>query len=339
MINQPTVFILVAGSSRPYGYPLGGELVRRIIRDADWKQSFLSGFNRDSLQTQLVTERMNRFVGFLKASRPSSIDAFLERFDTFCPIGKFAIAYILLKCQQNSSLDEPDDLKKVVDEDQAYSKWDDWHAYLFEMMGAPTLNEFGNNQVQFLTFNYDMSFDYALYNYIRCGFKQDVDKKIDVWNKLKPIHLHGSINPNFEFDMDLLDPKSITEEYRRPVRYDNIKEIAEKSIKIIFENEDNSLPRDVLKIMRSSTLIVFLGFGFHPLNMERLEEGFPPVPTSRDQVKIGATCYGLTSEEVDEFVHRQISPHTRFPDLYNNPNLRCKDWLRQHRLELSVHRR
>ena len=75
MISRPTVLVLGAGASAPYGFPTAREL----------KQLICGAFVKDSVATRTLHEGseipMNLFIEFRDAfhrSGQSSVDAFLE---------------------------------------------------------------------------------------------------------------------------------------------------------------------------------------------------------------------------------------------------------------------
>lgn len=144
MISKPTVFILGAGASKPYGYPLGWELRERILALPDDCELFPK-----------LDHAPNEFIQFKKAlaeSPAESIDAFLEHRDEFTRIGKHAIAAELLKCEQRERLYDP-------------GNEDDWYRYLFNRMTAGVrFDHFLQNEVSFVTFNYDRSLEEYLFN-------------------------------------------------------------------------------------------------------------------------------------------------------------------------------
>ncbi|MCJ7813396.1 hypothetical protein MUP95_08810 [bacterium] len=126
MIETPTVFILGAGSSKPYGYPTGSDLRKKICN----KDAFLSEFNNIINQRgsayynreKLRIDAENLQERFLKSST-QSIDLFLSRNENLKEIGKIAITTMVLRCELGSKFRE--DIEKP---DQ------DWYSYLFHRM-------------------------------------------------------------------------------------------------------------------------------------------------------------------------------------------------------------
>ena len=85
MITEPTVLILGAGSSVHMGYPLGKNLINELCA--------LRGTPvLDQLPDEWGREQAERMLTQLSRGAHYSIDAFLELFEEWVPLGKFLIA-------------------------------------------------------------------------------------------------------------------------------------------------------------------------------------------------------------------------------------------------------
>src|SRR5689334_1883669 len=118
MIKFPTVLILGAGASRPYGFPLANELrleVIELIQEPD-----KPGLAKLLLECGFSAELIRDFREALAGSQAYSIDAFLEYRPGFSDIGKTAIAARLL----------PREVPKRL------TIKDSWYQYLFHHMKA-----------------------------------------------------------------------------------------------------------------------------------------------------------------------------------------------------------
>ena len=103
MIEKPTVFILGAGASAPYGYPSGQKLVDDI-KESLIKKSLLY---RMCLLFDFSETYIRDFAEALHNSLDSSIDAFLERRPVFIDLGKIIITFILVQYEITSHLLSP----------------------------------------------------------------------------------------------------------------------------------------------------------------------------------------------------------------------------------------
>ena len=101
MIRTPTVFVLGAGASKDFGFPIGFELVQQVRNtlgpDGNIRNAFLE-------VTQFEGDHVDAFINALAMSGQNSVDAFLEHRRDFMDIGKAAMAMILVRCEQQGSL-------------------------------------------------------------------------------------------------------------------------------------------------------------------------------------------------------------------------------------------
>ncbi len=155
MIKQGTLFILGAGASKPYGYPTGIELTEEII--LNFLPEYEGLLSRDQrLNTQGQHKRMSlarEFVDSFQKAHVYSIDTFLASRREYEKIGKAAITYIINKYEKKSYQQKFPDTGV------------DWFRYLFDKMidgGGPGFFATENN-VAFVTFNYDRSFEHLLF--------------------------------------------------------------------------------------------------------------------------------------------------------------------------------
>ena len=115
MITKPTVFVLGAGASMPYGFPSGKQLVEHISEATRQKTTSLPPIpddsryliSREAIQAILVNNfgklESEKFGNALYLSNQYSIDAFLEHRTEFAEIGKLAISlFILRECLKTS---------------------------------------------------------------------------------------------------------------------------------------------------------------------------------------------------------------------------------------------
>jgi hypothetical protein len=180
MIRTPTVLVLGAGASKPYGYPLGRELVNTIVKNV---LNFDSDLSKELDHVPRVIWR--RFGEALKASASPSIDAFLESRPDFIDIGRYAIAFELLRCEKP----------------EIFYEKDDWYHYLYDKMRDPNRFEsFGESKISIITFNYDRSLEFFLYTALKHSFQENFGELVQNFRKIPIIHVHGQLgqSPTFE---------------------------------------------------------------------------------------------------------------------------------------------
>ena len=272
MITTPTVLVLGAAASMPYGFPSGPELKKLVFRALDeWQYSQrLPGL----LQlNDHAAEKIKKFQFDLGRSPDYSIDAFLEHHEDYITMGKEAIAGVLLPKENDNNLFE-----HWLSRDAEKSEGS-WYQHLFNELVADTdANSFGkNNQLYVVTFNYDRSLEHFLFESLKSKFQglQD-DQCAIILSNIPIIHVYGSLGrlswqnsgPDYEVPYNTYSISNQPEEMAERLRN------AGKSIKILHEYK-----KPTVEFMRAHDLleevdrIYFLGYGYNPVNTKRLLPG------------------------------------------------------------------
>ena len=282
MIKKPTVFILGACASKPYGYPLGADLgveFGHLIGD----QKFHNFLANSYLKTS-INEFEKFFVAFKNSTSPS-IDRFLEHNPAFLEIGKHALAYYFY------TKDELD-----IRRNETYGS--DWYQTLFhKTMYEPNFSNFLANRVTFVSFNYDVTLERFFRNTIRNIYKTQLDEEglNTFFHKIRIYHLHGNIrgfswqNPN-EGEFDKID-----------LNYEAIKKLGVTNIKLTRDGwgPDVYWMREVFS---NAERVIFLGFAFHPDNVAKFQFDWP----GDKQPKIfESTSVGMTNAE-ENVINRDL---------------------------------
>jgi hypothetical protein len=252
MPNEPTVLVLGAGASMPYGFPSGRGLKLDICKGLSNSHDALA---EKLNQCGYSFEELYSFRDELKYSMQPSVDAFLENRKEFVNIGKAAIAAQLIPLEKKNLLCPQDK--------------QEWYEYLFQEI-CPGDSEFKNSHLSVITFNYDRSLDHFLFIAVRCSFGFSESEAASFVKCVPIIHVHGQLGslPYLGNGGRNYEPDSSIE---------NIK-LAASQIRIVHETspEDTEFvtARDKLWMAKR---VCFLGFGYHAANVERL--GFYQVPT------------------------------------------------------------
>ena len=124
MISEPTVFVLGAGASCPYGYPSGIGLRADIISSfCDQYQHYMDS---DPNLKRYIAQQSNKakeFTDKFEKSSTKSIDLFLARNPEFDDIGKMAITFRILSAEYYSKFRESMKDRSI-----------DWYSYLFDRL-------------------------------------------------------------------------------------------------------------------------------------------------------------------------------------------------------------
>lgn len=277
MITTPTVLVLGAGASAPYGYPLGDGLTARI-RDFTTPKG---GAVWNALVGEYHQPLVDEFHRALANSDPRSIDDFLESNPQFVDIGKVCIAAALTVFGPTPDSVVPAQLMH-------------WYQYLWHLMhaDAATPEQFRGNAVRVVTYNYESSFELyfraclgAMYPKLARGEGGTTEAFA---NEVLPVvHLHGSLGPA---DANVRDKRDRS-------GYNNLQfyQRAASGIRIVHEDERTDEYATAHTWIGGAKVLCFLGFGYHPTNVRRLK--LKQVVTGKAMTFIGGTCLGLGEAE------------------------------------------
>jgi len=284
MITEPTVFILGAGASKPYGFPLGENLKNSIcdkLRNATTKQ--FKQLANMGFKIELITN----FQRSLYHSGRTSVDAFLEHRPEFIEVGKAAITQELIPTEQTDNLFRP-------------RPKGNWYQYLFNKLNA-SFEQFDKNQVAFITFNYDRSLEQFLFTALLNSYPQGKDECIAKINNIPIIHAYGQLGLLFWQSKDSIP-------YGSKVTGDVITK-ASSGIKIINENSAYVDYKFEFKDAHDKLIwaknIYIIGFGYDVTNLNRLEINIHCM-----HKKVKGTALGKSKQEQYDinhyFIHRNL---------------------------------
>jgi hypothetical protein len=296
MITSRTVIVLGAGANVPYGFSTGGKLLDSV-RGVDVRA--LMG----NAGQQVTAAQCREFERALADNMLPSIDALLEHRRDLWQVGKRVIATLLYSEESQA---KPPSLS------------DDWMSYVFERMaeGATTLESFGQNPVEFVTFNYDRYLEYRFIRGLVARYRVAEEAAWAAIQRMKFLHLHGSLG--------YLPEQGSLHAGSHPIALGAPNEpnlytlgIAlpqvEQTVRIVHEADQTpAIFADAQASFARAQQILFLGFGFGRANVERL--GTVGISGS---VSVYCTAYGMTESEIS---------HTIGPSFPNHPNVPAR-WM------------
>ena len=136
-----------------------------------------------------------------------------------------------------------------------------WYDYLFGMVGA-SIDEFKKNKLAVVTFNYDRSFEHALFLFLKHNNNLSDEEAEELRTNIPVVHMYGQLGGQRY--------KPIIPGAHDPIEPDVVHESAD-SIKVVHESvaddPEFSIARSLLK---EAEVVCFLGFAYHKQNVERL---------------------------------------------------------------------
>jgi hypothetical protein len=264
MIRSPTVLILGAGASVPFGFPSGRKLrdevctalyraprndFRSILMDCGYNSQHIYDFGKD-----------------LHLSMQPSVDAFLEKRLEYVEVGKTAMACALIPCER------------------PYRLLQDWYEYLFNQMGD-TLEDFRNSQLSVITFNYDRSLEHFLFVALKHSYGLSDEECCEQLKAVSIVHVYGTLGGRLYYEEE-------SRPYDNEVTLDAVKRCA-STIRVLHEGTIDDPELAVAhKLLNAAGVICFLGFGYHRVNIERLR--FDLLPKGKDVL---GSAHEITPEE------------------------------------------
>jgi len=300
MIHIPTVFIVGAGASAEYGFPLGGALVKQIVFHMREEGTAL----RQALARVGVGLRDAEEFGIrLRDSDSDSIDTFLENnSEEFVRIGKAAIACVILLAEEECA-----SRNRLV----ADPPGDHWLKYVWNTArggcNAATLAE---NRLSFVSFNYDRVLETYLDGVIQSTFNLEAVEAAALRAKAFPIvHLHGQVSGVGFGEVE-------------GAFADNHLERLSSGIRVVHDEVPTNGPafESAFNMIASARRICCLGFGFHPTNIRRLRLHDIMSPDAR----FHGSTFGMGEAQI-----RQAQSTLNLQIERTLPHLKCASFLRE----------
>ena len=264
------MLILGAGASAPYGFPAGRKLMNIILKHLDpMKGSELPvTLARFGIKANTIKD----FSKNLDYSGRQSVDAFLEHRPEFLKVGKLAITLSLIPYENESRLFDRNKYET------------NWYEYLFNKLNAP-FNSFHENKLAIITFNYDRSLEHYLITALGSAYGKSVEECSVPLNTIPIIHVHGRLGA-------LPWQEGLKRSYEPEPFIDEIEAVSEQ-IKVITDDvQDSSEFKEASTQMHNALDIIFLGFGYHDENLQRLR-----IKEFGNKHPVGS-AYGLGDSEI-----------------------------------------
>ncbi|ASP23131.1 hypothetical protein ANTHELSMS3_04532 [Antarctobacter heliothermus] len=283
--NAKTVFIVGAGASCEFGLPAGEELKTKISKlcgeypkeslntTDETLRKAIEALAKDSSETASRNSKSLLFekLPIIRDNMPlaPSIDNFLDthREDReLVNVGKLAIAVAIRKAENASSL--------FVDKSNMYNRFNpskmdrNWITELFKVLVSQrNFSDFleALGSTHFVSFNYDRCIHQFIFNAARQYFNlSDRDSK-SVLDQLQVHYPYGSVG---SLNLDQFGIDNFGEDIDAKAAAGAV-----TSLRTFTEGASEGFSAEFRELFSDHTLLVFLGFGFLPLNMKMLFRG------------------------------------------------------------------
>jgi hypothetical protein len=326
MFKAKTVIILGAGASWHYSYPTGEELVKQVIRKATTASEYFTSYLNNSsaplanrprivsgdnpavpedghtgLQKQwtTATNKFQDLIERLKATDPLVIDYFIDQNRHLEDVAKLCIAWVIMEREFVSLQYGGNENRREIDGLAGYSSPanDNWYRFLLHKLtsGCPDGEAIlKNNNITFVTFNYDVSIEIALFrglghldrfaNYAE-KFITENDRIIHVYGRLRKDPPWQLTDINWEaFGQVSLASGYALAQGVPPQFWNDVKRLldhayeASQGLQTIAPDkalaESGSIPDHIQKARKAiadAECVYILGYGFDELNSKLLQ--------------------------------------------------------------------
>lgn len=289
-----TVFVVGAGASAEFGFPVGASLQNQI-RNRVSPELLPNQTSRElealagELEARGVPyEEQNELFSWFGRTLPlaNSIDSFLEDQskpgDAVSFLGKYFIAKLIAEAEQASPLylkprHQPDfgELSKT------------WLGKFWAKLnrgGAAQVNEKSFHEIAFVTFNYDRCIEQFLFFACQAYYRMSAATAADFVRDIAICHVYGSLGDPFSDDEGLIFgeggyPHHVLKPSERILTYS--------------ERVGTDQLHSIAQHLNQAHQIVFLGFSYAPINQRILDHA----EMSGGMRKVFGTSYRMSSPD------------------------------------------
>ncbi|MFW8589883.1 hypothetical protein ACOI22_03675 [Glaciecola sp. 2405UD65-10] len=302
-----TVYVVGAGAGVDLGFPTGEQLKKNIANflrcqvdqwgdckkmDKTLKRIILTDQDSNKHTTDMAL--CNRIADSMPLSM--SIDNFIDSNrddERIASLSKIAIIKCIAESEKNSTIyGFSKQLKNYANLDNI------WLSKLFQTLSQNcTLGELKNrfSQISFIIFNYDRCVEEFLIRCVETVYGVKRGEAESTVNSIEFIHPYGSLGSLFKAKNNVI-------EFGKELDATEIEELS-SNIRTFTEGLRYVTQRERLQsVLNKAERIIFLGFAFHPINMEL----FKCVAEKKEPEKlIYSTTFGMSDSD-KEMVTRQL---------------------------------
>ena len=191
-------------------------------------------------------DTLREFGRVLKACGRSSIDTFLDTRREFLEVGKACIARALLPFEAELQLSP--------------GRPGAWYHYLFDKLYTSSADEFAQNKLTIITFNFDRAFERALFLSLMANYRLQKSRYVELARSIEVLHVHGQLGePSWLNGGPAARPYGLVD---GPHVEENHIRISAAQIRIVHEEVDSDVLAQALVQLQAAEVICSLGFGY-----------------------------------------------------------------------------
>lgn len=306
MFVSETVFVLGAGASHEVGLPVGSGLAQIISKKVDVQFTELGSPIANGSDLRLYGRMREKFKDEIREYQhagwtirdgvlfANSIDDFLDRFaktnERVVRYGKLAIVASILEGERESPIFTS--FAKPRSETFITDTVNTWYAKLLKVLGTGVgvdRVETLFDNVSFIDFNYDRCLPHFMIEALQPLYGIDEARAREVVSKARILHPYGSLGP-------LTGNEAVP--FGDPTERTDMFEVAERIRLYTEQVQEHEDIEEIRRAVSNADRLVFLGFGYHPQNIELI--------TPRSTVSSGTgvddiigSAFGISQPDVD----------------------------------------
>lgn len=342
MPDSKTVFVLGAGASYEFGLPIGETLKDHISKLLNFTFNFHELKSGDPLIYHAIKlaaaeagqrDANPRFAAARQIAQAMPLSLSIDNFlhiqngkDHIEQCGKLAIVRAILSAESRSKLRVSGSNKMRFDESA-----DTWAVRLVRLISEQcSLSELGARlaKLTFIVFNYDRCLEHFLVNAFGTAYGISDEEAATLVNKMNIYHPYGTVG-NLPW---MKKPGDGIISFGEEPDHANLLRLS-KGIKTFTEGTDDN-DSDILAIRKSiedAERFVFLGYAYHPLNMELLLSG---VPKSRRTRRVFGTAFKMSKHDSDD-IRNSLDSMLTAPSAVVRNDVTCYELFHEYSRALS----
>jgi hypothetical protein len=349
-MDRKTVLVIGAGASKEANLPVGSELKKLIANIIDIT---VDEFDRRANGDKIIYEALclsarndpsRSLTPFISACdrihdampQAPSIDHFIDhhqanKYIALC--GKMAIVRTILHAESASLLFTQGLGKMKLD--RLEDKW--FNSFMQQLLACRRSDlERRLSSIALVIFNYDRCVEHYLYHALQ-NYYEDVraEEAASLLKNLDIYHPYGTVGA-LPWQTESSAPKGAIEFGATPGAQDLL--ALASQIKTFTEGTDES-SGDIIAIrsaMDMARVVVFLGFAFHSLNLDLLQQPTKPPRAEVVNRSVFATALGISDNDTklisEDLQHREIAT---VPARLYVRNVSCGELFREYERSLS----